>query len=219
MKWRHDTSGRFLQRPYYEQHELDSLAERVMAQHLRHLYGQVLTPVPTGAIIKLIERDADDLDSFADLTGEGEGVEGVTYFFRGRKPRVRITRELSLQSHRARRLRMTLAHEYSHVWLHSELWRENMIETAASHRCRREQIEAGRAVDWIEWQAGYGAAALLMPESRLKLVVRVCCGENQPTADSEQATDLIQRASEAFDVSEDAARVRLSQLGYVSGGR
>ena len=185
-----------------------------MAEHLMRLYGQVLTPVPTGAIIKLIEREAYDLDSYADLTGEGEGVEGVTYFFRGRKPRVRITKELSEQRHRAHRLRMTLAHEDVHVWLHSELWRET-TDPAAAHRCHREQIEAGNAVDWMEWQAGYGAAALLMPESRLRLVVRACCKEDQPPTDSEQATSLIQRVSEAFDVSEEAARVRLSQLSHL----
>jgi hypothetical protein len=216
MKWRQDTSGRFLCRPYYEQQELDSRAEQLMAEHLMRLYGQVLTPAPTGAIIKLIERDADDLDSYADLTVDGEGVEGVTYFFRDRKPRVRITRELSEQRHRARRLRMTLAHEYGHVWLHSELWRKT-TEAAAVHRCQREQIEAGRAVDWMESQAGYAGGALLMPESRLRLVVRACCGEDQPTTDSEPATSLLQRVSEAFDVSEEAARVRLSQLGCLRG--
>ena len=214
MNWRRDTSGRFARRPYYEQGELDLGAEQMMAKHLMHLYGQVLTPVPTGAIIKLIERDADDLDSYADLTAEGEGVEGVTYFFRGRKPRVRITKELSEQRHRAHRLRMTLAHEYGHVWLHGELWR-NTTEPFVAHRCQREQIEAKSLVDWMEWQAGYAAAALLMPESRLSLVVRVCGGEDGPAPDSEQATSLIQRVSEAFDVSEEAARVRLSQLGQL----
>jgi len=215
MNWQRDSSGRFLRRPYYEQSELDSRAEQLMAEHLIQLYGQVLAPVPTGAIIRLIERDAADLDSYADLTEEGEGVEGVTYFFRGRKPRVRITRELSEQRHRAHRLRTTLAHEYCHVWLHSELWRET-TESAVAHRCQRDQIEAGSSVDWMEWQAGYGAAALLMPESRLGLVVRACCGEDRPTTGSAQATSLVQRVSEAFDVSEEAARVRLSQLGYLT---
>lgn len=214
MNWQRDSSGRFLRRPYYEQHELDSGAEQLIADHLTRLYGQVLTPVPTGAIVKLIERDADDLDSYADLTAEGEGVEGVTYFFRGRKPRVRITKELSAQRHRAHRLRMTLAHEYGHVWLHRELWR-NTTEPSVAHRCQREQIEAASLVDWMEWQSSYAAAALLMAESRLSLVVRACCGEDRPAPDSEPATSLIQRVSEAFDVSEDAARVRLSQLGHL----
>lgn len=213
MNWRADTTGRFLRRPYYQQSELDSRAERLMAVHLMRLYGQVLTPVPTGAIIKLIERDADDLDSYADLTEEGEGVEGVTYFFRGRKPRVRIARELS-ERHRVHRLRMTLAHEYGHVWLHTELWQET-ADSGVSHRCRREQIETGSAVDWMEWQSAYAASALLMPESRLRLVVSACCGETHPEPDSSQATDLMQRVSEAFDVSEEAPRARLSQLGYL----
>ena len=83
----------------------------------------MLVPIPTGALLKLIERDAADLDLYADLSGEGEGVEGVTYFFTMGRPKVRILRALTEQKHRAHRLRNILAHEYAHVRLHSDLWR------------------------------------------------------------------------------------------------
>jgi Zn-dependent peptidase ImmA (M78 family) len=70
----------------------------------------------------------------------------------------------------------------------------------------------------MEWQAGYAAGALLMPVSRLKLAVEACLakgGDSEVRADSSKATDLKQRVSEAFTVSEEAAGVRLSQLGYL----
>jgi hypothetical protein len=37
-------------------------------------------PVPTGALIKLIERDAHELKLYADLTKVEEGLLGVTFF-------------------------------------------------------------------------------------------------------------------------------------------
>ena len=70
----------------------------------------------------------------------------------------------------------------------------------------------------MEWQANYAGAALLMPLSRLKLVVEANLGKSGVAplpAESPRATDLKQRVSEAFDVSAAAAGVRLIQLGYL----
>ena len=216
MKWLPNPTGRFEQRPYYEQGELDERCERVVSEFLRELYGQMLMPIPTGALLKLIERDAADLDLYADLIAEGEGVEGVTYFYPSARPKVKILRALTEQTHRAHRLRNTLAHEYAHVWLHSELWRDARV--AATRACRGEDVVSEAVVDWLEWQASYCAAALLMPKSRLELVVGAYGkfhGENPYEGGSPDAIGLEQRVTEAFDVSRQAAGVRLSQLGYV----
>ena len=218
MKWLPDRSGRFERRPYYEQEELDSECEAVIIDFLNALYGQMLVPMPTGALIKLIERDAADLDLYADLSAEGDGVEGVTYFFAAGRPKVRIIRTLSEQRHRAHRLRNTLAHEYAHVRLHSALWRGSSAPAARACTCRGEDIVSDSVVDWLEWQASYCAAALLMPKSRLELLVRAYGNAHGPmpyAGSSPDASGLEQRVAEAFDVSEQAAGVRLSQLGYV----
>ncbi len=216
MKWLPDSTGRFEKRPYFEQDELDRDCERLVADFLDDLYGQMLVPVPTGALLKLIERDAADLDLYADLANEGDGVEGVTYFFPTGKPKVRIMRALTEQRHRAHRLRNILAHEYVHVWLHSSLWRGGKV--SAARACRGEEIVSESAVDWLEWQASYCAASLLMPKSRLHVLVQAFArtsGAPPFDADSVEAIGLEQRAAEAFDVSQQAAGVRLSQLGYV----
>ena len=91
MKFIADTSGRFGQRPYYNQTELDWECESVITQFMTELYGKLLLPIPSDALTKLIERDADDLDLYSDLEGEGVEVEGVTEIFPDQKPRVRIS--------------------------------------------------------------------------------------------------------------------------------
>jgi hypothetical protein len=86
---------------------------------LTRLDGQVTIPVPSGALIKLVERDAADLELSAELP---EGVLGVTHFDPPRKPRVQIARALFEDARRLHRLRFTLAHEYAHVAIHAPLY-------------------------------------------------------------------------------------------------
>lgn len=75
MRWAADPTGRFPKRPYYEEGELDRLCEQVISDFLIDRYGKVLLPIPTEDLTVLIERDAEDLDLFADLSAEeGEFV-------------------------------------------------------------------------------------------------------------------------------------------------
>jgi hypothetical protein len=62
----------------------------------------------------LIERDAAELDVATDLSDQVYDGFGVTLVYAGRKPTVKIARELWEQRARNNRLRMTLAHEYGH---------------------------------------------------------------------------------------------------------
>jgi Zn-dependent peptidase ImmA (M78 family) len=75
-------------------------------------------------------------------------------------------------------------------------------------------------VDWFEWQAGYASGALLMPESFARRTVEAYFqnrSERPPVAKgSPEASVLCQRISLAFDVSVEAATVRLSQLGCLT---
>ncbi len=78
---------------------------------------------------------------------------------------------------------------------------------------------ARHVVDWAEWQAGYVGAALLMPESFVRRAAKAYFAERKerpPLAkDSADASTLAQRISLAFDVSVEAATVRLAKLGYL----
>ena len=73
---------------------MDQRCEHLLFAFLNELYGQVTVPVPTGALIKLIERDAHELKLYADLTQVEEGLLGVTLFDPPAKPEVRIAGKL-----------------------------------------------------------------------------------------------------------------------------
>ncbi|HEV3110906.1 MAG TPA: hypothetical protein VGY99_10470 [Candidatus Binataceae bacterium] len=220
MIWIADRTGRFRKRPYFFQEALDRRCKRVVTQFTERLYGQHTTRLPTGALIKMIEKHAASLHLYADLSNEGDGVEGVTYFLTGCRPAVCIARHLFEDNSRVHRLRHVLAHEYGHVRLHAPAWQRRWIDREEIRRCHGNNVltlESG--FDWMEWQASYAAAALLMPKSRLHLTVAAYFRGRemrQLPSDSREATDLEQLVGEAFEVSVDAARVRLSQLGYLA---
>jgi hypothetical protein len=121
MKWIPDATGRFLQRPFYADEELDTECEIFAVNLLRAKYGAVQFPLSTDDLTVLIEREADELDLCADLNRDGDFIEGVTEFRPGRKPRVLISKHLSKGDRYINRLRTTLAHEWGHVHFHAFL--------------------------------------------------------------------------------------------------
>ncbi len=219
MKLIPDHTGRFPERPHYEIEELEDECERIITSFLERRYGQIVIPVPTDALKVLIEGEAAKLLR-ADLSHEGEEVHGITEFFPGGKPWVSIARELSAQPWRAHRERTTLAHEYGHVHWHTPLY-DRYCRPGERHKCARGQLlpRLGQR-DWMEWQAGYISGALLMPRSRLKLQVEAFRREHAVrlplTAGSVDGQILIGRVGELFDVSREAAEVRLLQLGHLN---
>ncbi len=219
MKMIPDRSGRFPERPYYEIEELEEECERIVESFLLSRYGQYSIPVPTEALEKLLERETAKVNLYCDLSGEGEEVHGVTEFFPGQKPNVSIARELSYQHWREHRKRSTLPHEYGHVHWHTWLFDRYCMRNER-HKCLRTQIiPVSGDIDWMEWLAGYVSGAMLMPRSRVQLQVGAFRGERRVEGRLDQESIegqlLIQRTSELFKVSPDAARVRLGQLAYL----
>ena len=219
MKMIPDPTGRFPERPHYEIEELEQECERIMESFLLRRYGQYSIPVPTEALVELLERETTEVNLYCDLSGEGEEVHGVTEFFPGQKPNVSIARELSYQHWREHRKRSTLPHEYGHVHWHTWLF-DRYCNRRERHKCLRAQIVlASGEIDWMEWQAGYISGAMLMPRSRMQLHVAAFRAERgvegRLDEESIEGQLLIQRTSELFKVSPEAARVRLRQLGYL----
>ena len=226
MKWLRDRSGRFEQRPFYDQHELDSQCEEIVEGFLRDKNGAAVYPITTDDLTVMIERDVAGLDLYANLAGEGRGVEGVTEFRRRQKPSVRIAKYLSESAARENRLRSTLAHEYAHVVFHGFLWKLDGVGGKPGRtrphyrRCRRSRVVAAPQTDWMEWQAGYASGALLMPITPLRAMVETALAESGSArlveADSDRHAELVRSVAEAFAVSKDAAAFRLTKLGYVA---
>jgi hypothetical protein len=165
-------------------------------------------------------------------------VLGVTEFIEGQAPRIRINRDLTgsaLDDDECRlgvlgRWRATLAHEAAHVLLHRVLFpamRNQMnlfgsdepekAEPRLFRSLKRDVSFRYRGGDWREIQANKGMAALLMPKT---VFVRVCDQEvrRQPFsrlpvhAGYPEVLDLAVRLSEAFQVSRQAASIRVEHL-------
>jgi hypothetical protein len=222
-----DKTGRFSQRPHYEPEELDRECEAIINGFLKDIHGEINFPVSTSDLTRLVERDAEDLDLYADLSEYGPDVEGLTEFFRGRRPGVKISSQLSEDARRENRLRTTLTHEYGHVRFHAYLWEVEPPRRGlfASNRsgsrqiCKRDSILDAAQSDWMEWQAGYVCGAILMP---LTAVRRLVCDYQELHglygiigASDSHGQSLIESIQSSFQVSADAARVRLTKLGIL----
>jgi hypothetical protein len=228
MKYVPDRTGKFKQRPHYEQAELDEECEQIVREFLIAKYGLVKFPITTDDLTCLIERDAADLDLYADLSKEGAEVQGVTDFFPKGKPRVRISHELSESPSRENRLRTTLTHEYGHVRFHDYVWKLDLnpadmlkeLPSKVSPKCNRNGLLDAAPADWMEWQAGFISGALLMPASHVRKIVSdysARAGAYAPlVTDSPKGQELRGLLVDAFKVSDDAARVRLLKMGFLS---
>jgi hypothetical protein len=227
MRYVRDQTGRFTERPHYAPKELDILFERIVVDFLRARHGKIEFPITTDDLTVLIERDTEDLDAFANLESYGRGVEGVTEFRPGRKPVVRISQNLGNSDVRENRLRTTLTHEYGHVQLHGHLFAMNTASPGLFDSgvkpgiiaCKRDTMISSARTDWMEWQAGYACGAMLMPASRVRTALeqyRKDANLYGPVpATSPQGQHMIDLLVARFQVSRDAARVRLSVLDFL----
>lgn len=229
MKWVKDRTGRFARRPHYLPAELDDECERLVASFLKSRYGSVTYPITTDDLTVLIESLAESLDIYADLDGEGAEVEGVTDFIPHSRPKVRISKRLSEDKRMSNRLRTTLTHELGHVHFHSFLFDGDQSgdlfdaeATPQSNKCKRAIILQAVQTDWMEWQAGYACGAFLMPRAALASTISEFLHQRQLTVarfglTSVEGQELIQTLCNAYEVSRDAARVRLEQRGNLVG--
>jgi Zn-dependent peptidase ImmA (M78 family) len=223
MKWIKDRSGRFQERPFYEFEELDYICEDIISGFMLRQFGEIKYPIATNSLEILLESEASDVDFYADLSTEGPDVEGVTQFYRNQKPKILITNKLSNEARYENRYRTTLTHELGHVKLHSFLWTTNQLPLLpsthddVSPKCKRESILNAQEVDWMEWQAGYASGAYLIPITPLRSLAKEIVGVSRlklllPTSNDGQL--LIKQVQHQFQVSAEAAEVRLRQLRY-----
>lgn len=129
---------------------------------------------------------------------------------------MRIARRLSDPRYE-NRLRMTLGHEYGHVWFHAPLWRNSKSGDEQPDdpqwTCHRDRIVAAREIDWMEFQAAYIGGALLMPKNPLCLWAHEITASEakEPPLDAgrDLGSPLIERVINGCHVSPEAARIRL----------
>jgi hypothetical protein len=208
--------------PFYTLEQLDALCEQIIMQFCMDRYGQELNPVPTQALLQLLEEHAHDVDQLAQLP---EGVHGVTLYYCDRKPDVKISADLTRQHWREVRQRTTITHECAHAIQHAPLWRGlgngPFVEGPISQSCRCEYSEHLLAQwdDRMEFQARYMSGSFLMLKSRVQRLAQKLADTKRmalpvdPT--SSASIYLIEHMVVAFHVSRDAAAVRLKRLGLM----
>lgn len=129
----------------------------------------------------------------------------------------------------APRRRYTEIHEGSHFILHKDYYK-CLDKSTSQHKliaCRKMELlndNPKTAADWVEWQADYMAAALLMPRyvfhDYASSIIRsfgVSCGyiSVSSNTDKRQAFEIISKISEKFYVSYRAAQIRMIKLGLI----
>lgn len=219
-----DADGRL--RLWYSDAEIERRALRCL-----EAAGQPSGPEPVVDIEFVIEEQLRTrLDQYAALPPE---VLGVTDFVSGERPLVRVNAELSRRARDIEspahstvgRWRATLAHEAGHIILHAVLFDVpasqaglfdadgTEVAAPAPVRCLERSIAGRGPSDWREVQANRCMAALLMPRplfSRHAQAAAAAEGLAVPTpVDSPAAGRLVSRLAEQFQVSREAARIRL----------
>lgn len=229
VKMIRDLTGRFALRPYYIASDLDRECEQIVTAFLTARHGAVRFPITTDELSVLIEMEGADLDSCVDLSLYGDNVEGVTAFYVDREPDVMISDRLANDPRRENRLRTTLAHEFGHVRFHRHLWAEKLAtgdlfavqkDDDNTAICKRDTILNAPQSDWMEWQAGYISGAILMPVSAVRQLADEYCTPrgiySAVDLQSDHGQILVHSVKDEFQVSEEAARVRLRALNLLS---
>jgi hypothetical protein len=171
-------------------------------------------------------------------------VLGLTEFYADKPPKIFINSDLTNAFDDDEtppgirgRWRATMAHEASHVVMHRVLFEVNrqqeglfqideQAEPQRLMRCLKKDVlfRGGRISDWREVQANMGMAALLMPQSIFRKLAASAVQRRQLAAKnlvigSVSATVLAAEISAFFDVSKQAAMIRLETLGELLPAR
>lgn len=224
VRWTSDPTERFPKRPYYEIDELEHECDALIAAFFRARHTPVTYPISTNDLTLLVESEANSLDLYAELD---EDVDGQTDFSLNSKPVVQIAKALSEQAYRENRLRTTLTHELAHIRFHAPLFVAKAMQPRlfdddfnVATRCHRNTIIGASTADWLEWQAGYSSAAMLMPRHQVSVLVQEVIVEmdlpNPIAIGSVAGIHLMTKIRRAFLVSQEAAQVRLCQLGHLT---
>jgi Zn-dependent peptidase ImmA (M78 family) len=229
VNWSVDKSGRFQMRLFLRPAEIDRDCEQLVTAFLEQRPCGVRFPLSTDDLTVLVEQHSSSLDQYADLSKEGDDVEGMTCFLQGELPQVLISAQLTEQANRQNRLRTTLAHELGHAFYHRAVFDHlfaappRMFEAARAKPrtvCKRDSMLGASEFDWLEWQAGYFSGAILMPAQQVRRAVGDLLRDKgihgaavmgtPPAAEAERHTMA------RFQVSAEAARVRLRKLGLLA---
>ncbi|SDN06607.1 ImmA/IrrE family metallo-endopeptidase [Acetanaerobacterium elongatum] len=145
------------------------------------------------------------------------------------KARTVIIDNTLLDSKQEHRYRFTMGHESAHSILHTGYFVRNQDEVPApnsfpaamiqcrvdAQKCKPKPLEQWTDSDRMEWQANRFASALLMPKS---MVMKLIQGISFSEEEFREAFYVV-KTSRVFNVSCEAAKYRLLELGLIKRHR
>jgi len=183
--------------------------ERIVSERIRkfeHVTKQKAEfPIDIETIVEVVE--SIHVDYFGETSEFDSDVLGV-YDFSNKKMYIRE----SIDNNGRRRF--TWAHEYGHVVLHSGHFLQQVFDFFEDANDGAVQLHRGQTDtrNMLEWQANQFASHMLMP-TRL---VRDAFDQVRHTLSANQ---LISQLATVAEVSIQASRIRLEQIGWVEKAR
>ena len=129
--------------------------------------------------------------------------------------------------------RFTLMHECAHQILHQDYNRlketageggpvaYSLLDSAAESWTNMNPQKEWTDIEWMEWQANYLAAALLMPKHRIDQFLKESdiLSEYQDSVKAKQFEErayrrFVKQLADAFKVSDTTAKIRMANIGF-----
>lgn len=237
MKMIKAQSGPFLERPYYE----DSEFESIVTDDLRKVGLLPTAPEPI-RVDRFIEKRFDIVPQYDDVS---DGILGFTRFGTKGPEAVVVSRSLAEEGSRVaeRRINSTLAHEAGHMLLHGRLFafqrragtrslfENDLDEERQTILCRHSTVgfpsesmdTHGYDGKWWEFQANKVIGVLLLPRQLVNealdsfLVSQGLLGIR--LLDDTRREEAVHRLANTFDVNPAVARIRIGELFPVKTNR
>ena len=230
MKMQRTQSGPFVERPYYE----DSDFESIVTYELRNVGLLPTVPEPI-RVDRFIEKRFGIVPQYDDVP---DGILGFTRFGAKGPEEVVVSRSLSEEGNRVaeRRINSTLAHEAGHMLLHGRLFafqrragtrslfEDDLDEERQTILCRHSTVGFpsgsmnihGYDGRWWEFQANKVIGVLLLPRQLVNealdsfLLSQGLLGIR--LLDDTRREEAVRRLANTFDVNPTVARIRIGEL-------
>lgn len=230
MKMIKASSGPFVERPYYEDSEFESIA----TDELRKVGLLPTTPEPI-RVDRFIEKRFNIVPEYDDVP---DGILGFTEFGAKGPEAVVVSRLLAEEGGRVaeRRINSTLAHEVGHILLHERLFalqrragtrslfEDDLDDERKAILCRDSSVGIpsesmgthGYDGRWWEFQANKVIGVLLLPRLLVNealdsfLVSQGLIGIRR--LDEMRREEAVHRLANIFDVNPAVARIRIGEL-------
>lgn len=201
-----DRTGRFPNRVFYTRDELEGRALATLASISRPLAHY---PVTMKELCEITTMQRFSVELEADLP---EGIDANIQFFDSGTGLILLNSARASKS----RLRMSMAHEIGHLVLHRDIIYGAALQNGFYEIPVGDHAHS-QGYDWLEWQASYFAASLLMPREALVewLKKNKDCVSLPFRANTPERLSVIGGVADDFLVSSEAVRIRFDDLRLI----